>query len=67
MAQNGLVNYSEFCANVDHVFSDLCDPIAVIDNSKSTANFSESDKITMINMLEAIRIEIKNRRILIKP
>jgi hypothetical protein len=41
MEQNGLVNYAAFCANVDHVFSDLCDTNAVIDNSKSTANFSE--------------------------
>lgn len=40
---------------------------SVIDNSKSTANFTEAEKVTMINMLEAIRIEIKNRRILIKP
>ena len=64
---NGLVNYYAFCANVDHVFSDQCDSNAVIDNSKSTANFSEAEKVTMINMLEAIRIEIKNRRILIKP
>jgi hypothetical protein len=62
-----LVNYYAFCANVDHVFSDQCDSNAVIDNSKSTANFSEAEKVTMINMLEAIRVEIKNRRILIKP
>ena len=65
--QNGLVNYAAFCNNVDHVFSDQCDPLAVIENSKSTANFTESEKTTMVNMLEAIRVEIKNRRILIKP
>lgn len=65
--QNGLVNYADFCANVDNVFSDTCDTQAVIDNSKSTANFNDSEKTTMINMINAIRVEIKNRRILIKP
>jgi len=67
MCQNGLVNYAAFCDNVDHVFSDQCDPYTVIENSKSTANFSDEEKTTMINMIEAIRLEIKNRRILIKP
>ena len=63
----GLVNYAQFCNNVDYVFSDQCDPIAVIENSKSTANFNDEEKTIMINMLEAIRVEIKNRRVLIKP
>jgi len=67
MCQNGLVNYAAFCDNVDHVFSDQCNSYTVIENAKSTANFSDQEKTTMINMLEAIRLEIKNRRILIKP
>ena len=40
----GLINYAEFCKNVDSVFSDLSDPVAVIENSKSTANFTDDEK-----------------------
>jgi hypothetical protein len=64
---NGLVNYAAFCANVDSVFSDTVNPVAVIENSKSTANFTDDEKDTLIAMLSAIRTEIVNKRILIKP
>ena len=64
---NGLVNYSQFCQNIDSVFSDLADPVGVIENSKSTAAFTDAEKDTLIALLGAIRNEIKNKRILIKP
>ena len=65
--QNGLVCYADFCDNVDVVFKDSCDPVAVIENSKSTANFTNDEMETLICLLEEIRIEIINKRILIKP
>lgn len=64
---NGLVNYADFCNNVDQVFEDSCDPSAVIENSKSTANFTDDEKDTLLAILSAIRTEIMNKRILIKP
>lgn len=64
---NGLVNYAEFANNVDTVFDDTIDPVAVIENSKSTANFTDAEKDTLLALLSAIRTEITNKRILIKP
>jgi hypothetical protein len=61
------VNYADFCNNVDVVFDDTVDPIAVIENSKSTANFTNNEKDTMLALLSSIRTEITNKRILIKP
>jgi Ca2+-binding EF-hand superfamily protein len=61
------VNYSDFCNNVDVVFNDTVNPIAVIENSKSTANFTNDEKDTLLDLLSAIRTEIMNKRILIKP
>ena len=52
---------------MDSVFSDTVNPVAVIENSKSTANFTDDEKDTLIAMLSAIRTEIVNKRILIKP
>lgn len=63
----GLINYSGFCENIDSVFLDTVDDRAVIENSKSTANFTEDEKTMLCNLLMAIRTEIKNKRILIKP
>lgn len=64
---SGLINYSALCNNIDHVFSDAADPKAVIDNSKSTANFNDSEKDTLLALLGAIRSEIVFKRVLIKP
>jgi Ca2+-binding EF-hand superfamily protein len=61
------VNYADFCNNVDVVFNDTVNPIAVIENSKSTANFTNDEKDTLLDLLSAIRTEIMNKRILIKP
>jgi hypothetical protein len=38
------VNYADFCNNIDVVFADSCDPVEVIENSKSTANFTDDEK-----------------------
>lgn len=64
---SGLVNYAQFCDNIDVVFADTSDPGAVIENSKSTANFTDDEKDTLIALLGAIRTEIAFKRILIKP
>ena len=64
---NGLVCYADFCNNIDTVFSDAVDPISVIENSKSTSNFNENEMETLLGILGAIRTEITNKRILIKP
>lgn len=64
---NGLVSYAEFANNVDVVFADTSNPTAVIENSKSTANFTDAEKDTLLGLLSAIRTEITNKRILIKP
>lgn len=64
---NGLVCYSKLCDAVDHVFSDAADPMAVIENSKSTANFTDSEKDILTQLLGSIRNDINFKRILIKP
>ena len=63
----GLINYARFCDNVDYVFTDACQPQAVIDNSKSTSNFTDDEKDKFIAMLSAIKTEIINKRVMIKP
>lgn len=64
---NGLVCYANFCANVDHVFSDSADIRSAIDNSKSTAKFTAEEASCLASLLEAIRGQIRDQRILIKP
>jgi len=64
---NGLINYSQFCKNIDSVFLDTSNPRNVIENSLSTANFSDAEKDVVLSLLNAIIFEIKNKRILIKP
>jgi hypothetical protein len=61
------VNYAEFCDNIDVVFAAGSDPVACIENSKSTANFTNEERDSLIGLLSAIRTEIVNKRILIKP
>lgn len=63
----GLINYSDFCANIDTVFVETANPTDIIENSKSTASFTDDEKDTLLMLLSAIRVEIKNKRILIKP
>ena len=65
--QYGLINYAQFCDNIDFVFCDQADSMAVIDNSKSTSNFTDADKDKFVAMLQAIKTEIINKRIMIKP
>ena len=52
---------------MDQVFKDHVDPVQVIENSKSTANFTDEEKDTLLALLSSIRTEIINKRILIKP
>ena len=53
--QSGLISYSRFCNNVDTVFTDSVDPISVIENSKSTANFTDEEKGELLALLSIIR------------
>ena len=64
---SGLIDYSSFCGNIDHVFSDVADPYAIIENSKSSSVFKDEEKDTILAILDAIRNEIKFKRVLIKP
>jgi hypothetical protein len=54
-ASNGLINYAEFCDNVNHVFSDTCNQVDVIENSKSTASFTDAEKGIAMDLLLAIK------------
>ena len=63
----GLINYADFCKNIDYVFTDEADPNVIIENSKSTANFTDDEKDTLLALLGAIRTEIAFKRVLIKP
>ena len=64
---SGLIDYASFCKNIDQVFSDEADPLAVIENSKSSSKFTEEEREIILTLLDAIRCEVKNKRILIKP
>lgn len=52
---SGLINYAAFCGNIDCVFSDTVDSLAVINNSKSNAVFSSEEKQLLVDLLSAIR------------
>lgn len=65
--QNGLINYDSFCTNIDNVFFDGADPMGVINNAKSSANFDEEEMQTLFDLLNAIKTEIVQKRVLIKP
>ena len=57
---NSLVNYASFCANVDHVFSADGDVKSAIDQYKSSAKFSASEEETLRELLNAIRVQVKD-------
>ena len=65
--QNGLINYDSFCTNIDCVFSDGADPMGVINNAKSSANFDDEEMQLLFDLLNAIKTEIVQKRVLIKP
>lgn len=52
---SGLISYSAFCRNIDTVFTDSVNPTDVIENSKSTANFTDADMQNLMKILGAIR------------
>lgn len=41
--QPGLIQYSTFIDNINHVFSDLANPGAVVEEAKSSAMFNENE------------------------
>ena len=63
----GLINYAAFCHNIDVVFLDTTDQRSVIHGARSTANFSLTEQQALQELINAIRTQIKNNRILIKP
>ena len=56
--QNGLINYDSFCKNIDNVFFDGADPMGVINNAKSSANFEEEEMQCLYDLLNAIKTEV---------
>ena len=64
---NGLVNYAEFCKNIDTVFLPGQDPNSVIENAKSSANFTQEEMAVLTSLLTHIKTQVVNKRILIKP
>ena len=56
--QNGLINYYDFVANIESVFYDGADPMAVINNAKSSANFDHGEMRVLFDLLQAIKTEI---------
>ena len=67
MAGSNLINYANFCQNIEQVFSDGVDIKEVIDNAKSTASFTSEERDALASLLNGIRTEIADKRILIKP
>lgn len=55
IGNSGLVNYAQLCDNINFVFSDLANPVGVIENSKSTANFTDTEKETILALIGAIK------------
>ena len=45
-------------ANIESVFYDGADPMAVINNAKSSANFGQDDMSVLFDLLTAIKTEI---------
>ena len=64
---NGLVNYANFCSDVDEAFQPGKDQRAIIHQAQSNSNFTDEEKENLLALLAAIRSQIKNKRILIKP
>jgi hypothetical protein len=57
---SGLINYADFCNNIDTVFAAGSDPDAVINNAKSSATFTDDEKQLLMDLLATIRGEIMN-------
>jgi len=55
IGNSGLVNYAQLCDSINFVFSDLANPVGVIENSKSTANFTDTEKETILALIGAIK------------
>jgi len=46
-----LINYFDFAGNIDNVFHDGADPMGVINNAKSSANFDEGEMGLLYDLL----------------
>lgn len=65
--QPGLISYKRFIDGINTVVDDSSDLGAVIEQSKSSALFSDSEQEAIMNMLDTFRYEITSKRILLKP
>jgi Ca2+-binding EF-hand superfamily protein len=63
----GLIRYSDFCNNLNFVFTDAANPNAVVEESKSTALMNEVECAQLATYMSALNNEIVSKRILLKP
>lgn len=63
----GLVRYSDFCDNLNHVFSDLADPSRAVEEAKSTPLMGGADLERLVQVMKGFNHEIVSKRILLKP
>lgn len=62
-----LINYAQFCENIDRIFGEGVSPTEVIGGSKSTANFTLEEMELMVATLTEMRRQIVSNRVLLKP
>lgn len=62
-----LINYAQFCENIDRIFGEGASPTEVIGGSKSTANFTSEEMELMVATLTEMRRQIVSNRVLLKP
>lgn len=58
---NGLINYSQFCKNVDGA------SVSAANASKSTSKYSDNEQVQMTQIIQDIKNIVKAHRILLKP
>lgn len=63
----GLVRYSDFCDNLNHVFSDAADPARAVEEAKSTPLMGGADLERLVQVMKGFNHEIVSKRILLKP
>jgi len=64
---SGLINYYNFCDNINQVFTEHVDPNKIIQGVRSTAVFTDREKDIMVSTLSEIRQQVVSNRILLKP
>ena len=65
--QVGLIRYSDFCDNLNYVFTDAAVPEHVVEEAKSTPLMGEEDAMRLYEVMKGFNHEIVSKRILLKP